>query len=290
MRKKYKWTFLALLILGACWLTFLFLSETPIAMLNPKGEIAEKQRDLLIITTAIMLIVVIPVFILTVFFAWKYRESNKKATYAPEWDTSILAESIWWGIPFVIIIVLSVITWKSCVELDPFKPLESDKKPVTIEVVALQWNWLFIYPEQGIATLNFFQFPEQTPIAFKITADAPMNSFWIPDLGGQIYAMAGMESKLHLIANESGSFRGCSSNLSGDGFAGMTFTAIACSESEFNTWVESVKHSPNHLDASTYNQLAKPSQSKPAASYSLETKDLYHQILMKYMMPDMQIK
>lgn len=178
--------------------------------------------------------------------------------------------------------MLGVITWKGCVELDPFRPLEMNKKPLKIQVIALQWKWLFIYPEQKIATVNFFQFPEQTPINFDVTADAPMNSFWIPELGGQIYAMPGMNSKLHLMADREGSFRGSSANLSGTGFSGMRFIAKASSDADFNTWVESVKQSNQSLD---YDQLVKPSSYVPEAFYLLADENLYDQVVMKYMIP-----
>ena len=195
------------------------------AVLDPKGFIAFEERDLLYITALLMLTVVVPVLVLAVVICWKYRAGNKKAKYEPEWDKSWALELVWWGFPCIIVALLSVLTVKSCLDLDPFKPLESDVKPLKIQVVALQWKWLFIYPEQKIATINFVQFPEKTPINFELTADAPMNSFWIPQLGGQIYAMPGMSTKLHLIANEAGSYRGSSSNISGNGFAGMIFTA-----------------------------------------------------------------
>jgi cytochrome o ubiquinol oxidase subunit 2 len=159
--------------------------------------------------------------------------------------------------------------------------LESNTKPLKIQVVALQWKWLFIYPEQGIATVNFVQFPEQTPINFEITADAPMNSFWIPQLGGQIYAMPGMVAKLHLIADKEGSYRGSSANLSGKGFAGMKFIAKSSSEADFEAWVDSVRQS-GPID---YTKVAEPSEYAPAAFYSLSDDNLFNQIVMKYMVP-----
>jgi cytochrome o ubiquinol oxidase subunit 2 len=259
-------------------------------MLSPKGWIAQEQKDLLLISTWLMLIIVIPVFVLAFYVVWKYREGNKKANYMPDWDQNMLVECIWWGLPFIIVTALSIITWISCVKLDPFKPLEHEKKPITIQVVALQWKWLFLYPEQGVASLGFVQFPEKTPVSFQITADAPMNSFWIPDLGGQIYAMAGMDSRLHLIADEVGNYRGCSANLSGDGFAYMTFTAKSCSEEDFHKWVESTKTSSHVLDINEYNRLVAPTINDPETSYVLTRPDLYNQVLMKFMMPDALLK
>ncbi|NDD59526.1 MAG: cytochrome ubiquinol oxidase subunit II, partial [Chlamydiae bacterium] len=176
-------------------------------------------------------------------------------------------------------------TWKSTHDLNPYKPIATSQKPLKIQVVALQWKWLFIYPEQGIATLNFVQFPEKTPVSFEITADAPMNSFWIPQLGGQIYAMPAMVSQLNLIADEQGSFRGVSANLSGDGFAGMTFVAKASSETEFHQWVNSVRRSGNFLNLKEYNRLVKPSAYCPEAFYLLKEDNLFDHILMKYKAP-----
>ncbi|PWU15941.1 MAG: ubiquinol oxidase subunit II [Chlamydiae bacterium] len=284
MKKKCKALFFILLSLSVVVLSLVYLSNADIAVLNPKGMIALKERNLFIKITLIMLIVVIPVFILTWVISWKYKEGNK-AKYTPDWDQHLLSESIWWGFPCAIVLAMSILVWKSTHELDPFKPIESIKRPLRIQVVALQWKWLFIYPEQGIATVNFLQFPEQTPINFEITADAPMNSFWIPELGGQIYAMPGMKSKLHLIANEKGSFRGSSANLSGRGFAGMTFVAKASSQTDFYQWIESINQSSNSLNLAEYTRLAEPSEDDPEIFYVLENQDLYDWIIHKYTMP-----
>jgi cytochrome o ubiquinol oxidase subunit 2 len=152
-------------------------------------------------------------------------------------------------------------------------------------VIALDWKWLFIYPEQRIATVNYVAFPEKTPVNFQITADAPMNSFWIPQLGGQIYAMPGMSTKLHLMADRTGEFRGSSANISGEGFAGMTFTAKSDTSAGFDRWVKSIKQSPNQLSLGTYDQLAKPSQDNPPMYYSLKEHNLYDIVVMKFMEP-----
>ncbi len=290
MKKTCIWAAILLALGGLTWLTIWFITTHEISMLSPKGWIAQEQKDLLLISTWLMLIIVIPVFVLAFYVVWKYREGNKKANYMPDWDQNMLVECIWWGLPFIIVTALSIITWISCVKLDPFKPLEHEKKPITIQVVALQWKWLFLYPEQGVASLGFVQFPEKTPVSFQITADAPMNSFWIPDLGGQIYAMAGMDSRLHLIADEVGNYRGCSANLSGDGFAYMTFTAKSCSEEDFHKWVESTKTSSHVLDINEYNRLVAPTINDPETSYVLTRPDLYNQVLMKFMMPDALLK
>jgi len=285
LKKKLKVTFFVLASVVIVVQLFLYLYSQDMAVLNPKGLIAIEEKKLLIITTLLMLAVVVPVLVLTIVIACRFRSSNKKAKYSPEWDKSNLLELIWWGFPCVIVAILSVLTWKSCIALDPFIPLVSNVKPVKIQVVALQWKWLFIYPEEGVASVNLVQFPENTPLDFEITADAPMNSFWIPQLGGQIYAMPGMNTQLHLIANEQGDFKGSSSNLSGIGFAGMKFIARSSSQEDFDKWVASVKTSPRNLDLSSYENLVTPSENNPVSLYSLEDDNLYHQIIMKYMMP-----
>lgn len=256
-----------------------------IAMLFPQGIIALKERDLLFILQIIMLFVIIPVYLLTFIFCWKYRAHNTKAKYTPNWDDNRLLEGIWWGIPLVFTAIIVVLTWIRTHELDPFKPLKSEKETLNIQVVALQWKWLFIYPNEKIATVNYFQIPKETPIHFEITADAPMNSFWIPQLGGQIYAMPKMRTELNLIANAAGDFRGSSANLSGEGFAGMHFIARASSSEEYQKWVEEAKKATETLDFKSYTQLAAPSKNNPVATFQLKEVDLFEQVLMKYMHP-----
>jgi cytochrome o ubiquinol oxidase subunit II len=281
-----------LLIAGAIMVFFLlaqpltvFHFRDHIAILFPKGIIALEQRNLLFIIQAIMLLVIFPVYILTFIFSWKYRSDNPKGTYDPDLVDSSLAEYIWWGIPCILTLIIAVLTWFKTHELDPFKPLASDKKPLTIQVVALQWKWLFIYPEEKIASLNFVQFPKEVPIRFEITADAPFNSFWIPHLGGQIYAMPKMRTELNLIAQAAGDFRGSSANLSGEGFAGMHFIARASSEEDFQRWLESAKGSAKGLSLEDYKQLAAPSQNNPVELYQLKTANLFDTIIEKYMHP-----
>lgn len=285
MKTKYKFLLAGLLVAAAVAVSMLYISNHNIPVLEPKGMIGEKERDLIVTSSLLMLIVVIPVFILTLVFACKYRADNEKARHDPDWEHNYIAEYCWWGVPLVIVVVLGIITWKSSHELNPFKPIENGKTPLKIQVVALQWKWLFIYPEQNIATINFVQFPEKTPIAFEITSDAPMNSFWIPQLGGQIYAMPAMRSKLHLIANEPGTYRGASANISGDGFAGMSFNAKSSTDEEFSAWVASVKQSSKTLGMSEYNQLVAPTSYDPVSTYVLGQEDLFDKVLMKYMMP-----
>jgi len=285
MKKIFKYVIVTLLILGAALASYYYIKNNNIAVLEPKGMIAQKESDLILTSSLLMLIVVVPVLLLAWFFAWRYRESNQKAKHTPDWEHNTIAEVCWWGVPLVIISVLAVITWRSSHDLNPFTPITSDKKPVTIQVVALQWKWLFIYPEQGVATINYIQIPEKTPINFEITADAPMNSFWIPQLGGQIYAMPAMRTKLHLIADSIGTFKGVSSNISGTGFAGMTFVVNATTEADFAKWVGGSQSSSKHMNMDEYNELVKPSEYNPVATYQLSDSDLFDQILMKYMAP-----
>lgn len=285
MGRKIKITLVALVIVAAALFGLRYVTIGTLQVLVPMGEIAQQEKDLFWLATWWMLIVIIPVFFASIFIAWRYRASNKKAVYSPTWDNSYIAEFIWWMVPCIIITVLSVYTWKSCHSLNPFKPIKSDVAPLKIQVVALQWKWLFIYPDYNIATVNFVQFPVNTPLNFEVSADAPMNSFWIPQLGSQIYAMPGMRSKVHLIAHKEGTFFGTSANLSGEGFAGMKFQAKASTNAAFNEWVQQVKQSPQVLNLTTYEALEAPSINNPAAYYLLQKNDLFDSILMKYMMP-----
>jgi cytochrome o ubiquinol oxidase subunit II len=285
MNKKYKTGFIVLVYVLVLVAVALFIDGNKIDVLDPQGLIAIKEKALLIQASWLMLIVVAPVFVLTFVVAYKYRADNKKADYRPDWDYNLALEVIWWGVPCIIIVILSVITWTSTHDLAPFKPLDSKVKPLRVQVVALQWKWLFIYPEHNIASLNYLQIPTNTPINFEVSADAPMNSFWIPQLGGQIYAMPGMSAKLHLIAHNEGEFRGVSANLSGKGFAGMKFMTKATTDAAFNEWIKEVAKSPNMLNTKTFNELAEPSENNPVATFVLQEKELYDQIVMKYMMP-----
>jgi cytochrome o ubiquinol oxidase subunit 2 len=264
-------------------LEVLFYHEN-IAIIFPNGPIAAEQRNLLLILQAMMLFVIFPVYILTFIFSWWYRADNTRATYDPDLVDHRILEYVWWGFPFLMVAIASVLTWYKTHELDPYKPIESDKKPIIIEAVALQWKWLFIYPEEKIATVNYLQIPVDRPIHFLITADAPMNSLWIPNLGGQIYAMPGMRTELYLVADEGGQFQGVSANISGEGFADMHFETKADSEEEYEKWIKSAKESKNSLDLAKYQELAAPSKSS-VEIYQLKEENLFNQIIMKFMHP-----
>lgn len=266
----------------------LLLSGCDMVMLDPKGMVAAAQKSLLLDSVGLMLLVVIPVILLSVFVVWAFRSGNVNAKYAPEWAHSTLLETIWWTIPCIIVGILAVMTWFTSHSLDPHRPLKDTGKPITVQVIALNWQWLFIYPEQKIASVNFLQMPVDVPVRFLITADAPMNSFQIPQLGGQIYAMPGMGTELNLIANALGDYRGMSANFSGDGFAGMNFIARASSQEDFDKWVASVKKTSKPLTIQAYKTLAKPTEEGPVQSYSAVADGLFDKVMMKYMQPGME--
>lgn len=268
--------------------TFLTRGRT-VAILQPAGTIAEQQRDLIIFASVLGLLVIIPVFVLLGFILWRYRDGNVKAKYRPNWDGSAKLETLWWGIPIFIILILAVVTWKTSHSLDPYRPLESTAKPLRIQVIALQWKWLFIYPEQQIASVNYLQIPEDTPINFEITSDAPMNSFWIPQLGGQVYAMSGMTTKLHLMADETGSYSGVSANISGEGFAGMKFTVDSTSKESFESWTEQVAGGSNELTQASYKKLAEPSSNEPVTLFATSETGLYDSVIHRYMSHDSNV-
>ena len=292
MQKPKKPVFYMLLFTGLILFIFLVMQgleiyffHENIAVLFPKGLIALKERNLLLLLQALMLLVIIPVYILTFIFSWKYRCYNRHSTYDPDLTDNVVAEYIWWGIPLVLTAIIGVLTWYKTHELDPFKPIESDRQTMTIQAVALQWKWLFIYPEEGVASLNFVQFPKDTPIRFEITADAPMNSLWIPHLAGQIYAMPSMRTELNLMADTIGDYRGSSANLSGEGFAGMHFITRVSSDEDYKQWLASAKSSSNTLDLTSYKALAAPSKDNLPEIYQLNDATLFDQIIMKYMHP-----
>jgi cytochrome o ubiquinol oxidase subunit II len=260
----------------------LALSGCNMTLLDPKGQVGIDEKNLIITATLMMLLVVVPVIIMTFVFAWKYRASNTKATYAPDWAHSNKIEVVVWGVPTLIVIALGILIWKSSHDLDPYKPLESDIKPVTIEVVMIDWKWLFIYPDQGIASVNEIKFPANVPVNFRITSDTTMGSFFIPGLGGQIYAMAGMETKLHLISNEEHVYDGMAANLTGEGFSDQKFKAYATTQADFDAWVAAAKKAPHPLDLASFNELAKPTIKNPVEFFATVQPNLFQTIIDKY--------
>lgn len=285
LMKRLIWSalFLLVILLMQPLEVVVFMKKIPV--LFPEGMIAFKERNLLFFIQALMLLVIVPVYIFTFIFSWWYRADNERSTYDPHLVDHKVAEVIWWGVPIVMLSIVAVITWYKTYELDPYRPLTSEKKPLTIEAVALDWKWLFIYPEEEIATVNILHIPKDRPLHFLITADAPMNTLWIPRLGGMVYAMPGMQTQLHLISEAEGTFRGSSAHVSGKGFSKMHFPTISTTEKLFDEWVASVKQSEKELTMESYNELAKPTIGHPEELYRLSEKNLYKKIIMKYMHP-----
>ncbi len=246
----------------------LSLTGCELALFTDNGFIGKQIGDTMIYTVSLMLIVVIPTIFLAVWIPYKFRASNDKNEYKPEWSHSNAVEMIVWGIPIAIVVLLAIETYKTSYSLDPHKeiapPAEAmQERPLKIQVVALDWKWLFIYPEEGIATVNEIAIPVHQPVQFLLSSDAAINSFFIPRLGGQLYAMSGMENKLNLMANKEGTYKGQSSNYSGFGFSNMHFTVKVLDKSGYEKWVANAKNSSNTLDDKTYNTLA--TEEKPYA-------------------------
>ncbi|PID54910.1 MAG: ubiquinol oxidase subunit II [Gammaproteobacteria bacterium] len=248
----------------------LLLTGCDFALFNSKGVAGKQIGDTVLLTASIMLIVVIPTMILAVWLPIRYRKrANNSSTYAPEWEHSSRIEFIVWAIPIAIIIVLATIAYKTSHSLDPRTPVPgTDKTPLTIQVVAMDWKWLFIYPEEQIATVNELAFPVNQPVEFLLTSYTTMNSFFIPKLSGQLYAMAGMENRLNVMATEEGVYRGMSSNYSGYGFSGMRFKTHVTSEAEYQQWVKKVKAAPQALDDASFARLTEKSRDNPVEYFS----------------------
>jgi len=264
------------------------MSGCEAVVLSPAGDIAAQQRDLLVWSVVLMLIIIIPVMALTVFFAWKYRESNKEARYEPDWDHSTHLELVIWAAPLLIIICLGAITWSGTHLLDPYRSLDRINKgqavaegvePLQVNVVAMDWKWLFIYPEYGIATVNELAAPVDRPIRFHITSTGVMNSFYIPALAGQIYAMPGMETKMNAVINRPGEYVGFSANYSGDGFSNMRFTFHGLDQAGFDQWIAGVRADSRNLDRETYLELEKPSEKVPVLHYASVDEGLFDAVL-----------
>ena len=249
------------------------------ALLDPKGPIGADEKSIIILATCLMLIVVVPVIVMTFGFAWRYRESNTRAVFAPNWAHSNKIEAVVWLVPCLIIAVLATVTWISTHKLDPYRQIAARAKPIDVEVVSLDWKWLFIYPQLQIASVNELAFPVDVPVRFHLTSSAVMNAFFIPRLGSQIYTMAGMETRLSLMANAPGTYRGISANYSGDGFSDMTFAARAMNAADFQKWIAQARAVPQKLTLAAYHRLVQPSEKVPVAYYSGVQPKLFHDIL-----------
>jgi cytochrome o ubiquinol oxidase subunit II len=278
-RMKY---FLFAGLSSLCAVTFLGGCST-ILLFDPKGPIGEAERFVIIAAGVLMAIVVIPVFIMAFWFARKYRASNTEATYMPKWSYSGKIEFFMWAGPIAIVTVLAILAWTSTHALDPYKPIRSADKPINIEAVSLDWKWLFIYPDHNIATVNQITFPVNVPVSFKLTSDTVMTSFFIPQLGSQMYAMAGMQTRLHLLADKPGAYAGHNQQISGRGYADMHFKANVVSREEFELWVQKIRESPEKLDSDRYEKLAKPSDGyHPVTYFSSVKPDLFDYIIRKF--------
>ncbi len=263
-------------------------------VMKPSGDIAVQQAHLIVVSTLLMLLIIVPVIALTILFAWRYRKNNTAATYTPDWDHSTRLELVIWGAPLLIIIALGLVTWISTHVLDPYRPLQrldanrpipAGTKPLLVEVVALDWKWLFIYPELGIATVNELVAPVDVPVRFKISASTVMNSFYIPALAGQIYAMPGMQTTLNAVINQPGEFDGFSANYSGAGFSDMKFKFVARDAAGFDAWVKSVKTAGGTLDRAGYLQLEKPSIRDAVHRYAAVDAGLFNAVVERCVAP-----
>jgi len=264
------------------------------AVLDPAGDIALQQRDIIYISTALMLLIIVPVLALIVVFAWRYRQSNKDATYDPHFDHSTALELVIWSAPLLIIICLGALTWWSTHLLDPFRPLnrisaekavDPKAKPLVVQVVSLDWKWLFIYPEQGVATVNELALPVDRQVRFELTSTNMMNTFYAPTMAGMIYTMPGMRSTLHAVLNRPGQFEGMSANYSGAGFSNMRFKLYGVDQGGFDGWVARVKGSGQVLDTNRFLELEKPSERVPAMYFSGVEGDLFDRVFNRCVRP-----
>ena len=274
----------------AVWLPLasLLLSGCSTVVLRPAGDIAAQQGLLVVISTFLMLLIIVPVIVLTLVFAWHYRQSNTAATYTPDWDHSIPLELVIWAGPLLIILALGAITWIGTHTLDPYRaltkidssrPLSIEAEPLKIDVVALDWKWLFIYPDHGVAVVNELAVPVDIPVHFTITSSSVMNAFYVPAMAGMIYAMPSMATTLHAVINRPGEYEGFSANYSGEGFSHMRFKVLGVNAGGFDTWLQKAKASKDTLSREAYLELEKPSERVQVRRYGAVTDDLFDLIV-----------
>jgi cytochrome o ubiquinol oxidase subunit 2 len=275
------------------------LAGCKMVVMSPSGDVAAQQRDLILLATGLMLLIIVPVIALTLFFAWKYRASNEAATYDPEFHHSTKLEVAIWGAPMAIILVLGTVTWITSHTLDPYRPLSrlaphrpvpAGATPLEVDVVALDWKWLFIYPQLGVATVNELALPVDRPIAFKITASSVMNSFYAPALAGQVYAMPGMQTQLHAVLNKPVESEGFSANYSGAGFSGMRFKLHGLSAADFDRWANGVRAGDAHLTQADYRILEQPSENVPVRRFAAVDPGLFSDIVRRCGLPGQDCK
>jgi cytochrome o ubiquinol oxidase subunit II len=248
-------------------------------VLDPQGPIGATERIILFDATVIMLAVVIPVIVLTLATAWWFRAGNRKANYQPDWSYSGRIEVVVWSIPALIVLFLGGIAWISSHDLDPPRPIHSDVPPINIQVVSLDWKWLFIYPDLGVASVNKLVVPAGTPISFQLTSATVMNSFFVPQLGSQIYTMSGMTTRLHLQADNPGTYPGLSAQFSGDGFSDMRFDVVALAKDGFEDWLKTTRAAGGTLDASHYADLARPSSALAPMTFGAVAPHLFETVV-----------
>jgi cytochrome o ubiquinol oxidase subunit II len=275
---------------SACTMWLRAISITTAAMLmascnegvlDPHGPVGKAERVILYDSTAIMLAVVIPVIVLTLVFAWWFRARNSHARYRPDWEYSGRIEMIIWSIPALIVLFLGGIAWTGSHDLDPTLPLAESTAPLDIEVISLDWRWLFIYPREGIASLNRLVVPAGVPLRFRLTSTTVMNSFFVPQLGSQIYAMPNMVTRLNLLADKPGTFEGLSAQFSGDGFSDMRFDLVSTEAEDFKAWVNATKRQGGVLDVKTFDELVKPAKAAGAQTYAQVSEGLFDRISLR---------
>jgi cytochrome o ubiquinol oxidase subunit II len=266
------------LLLAACCSSTLVLASCRAGPLDPQGPVGAAERVILYDATAIMLAVVVPVILLTLIFTWWFGAGNRRATYRPEWEYSGRIELIIWAIPALLILFLGGIAWISSHQLDPPRPLQSSIPALEVEVVSLDWRWLFIYPREGVATVNYLVIPTDVPVHFRLTSTSVMNSFFIPELGSQIYTMPGMTTQLNLQADKAGSYPGISAQFSGPGFSDMHFTVRAESGEGFATWVAGARGQGAILDGSAVAELLRPTRAASEYTYASIAEDPFESI------------
>ena len=254
-----------------------------IALLHPKGLVAEQQHSLMVFVVLVLLCIAIPALFILFFTAWKFRESNSKVLRSNDGRHGRIFDVVLWLIPMVILLILVSTMLPATHKYVPRQEIASDAKPLKIQVISLRWKWLFLYPDHKIATVNYLQIPANTPVHFELTADeTPMSSFWIPNLSGQLYTMTGHVNRLHIMSNEIGDYPGSTAELNGAGFAGMKFNTRVTSADEFKAWVKAAKQQPNTLDQTTYNSLAQPSENNQKAIYGAYYAGLYDRVVSRY--------
>ncbi|HCB76586.1 MAG TPA: ubiquinol oxidase subunit II [Sphingomonas bacterium] len=275
----------AMLALGGC----------DMVVMNPSGDVARQQADLILWSTGLMLLIIVPVMVLTVVFAWRYRASNEEAEYAPEWNHSTGLELIIWSAPLLIVIMLGALTWVATHTLDPYrpigriaagKPVPATQRPLEVQVVSLDWKWLFIYPEQGVASVNELVVPVDRQVRFRLSSSSVMNTFYVPAMAGMIYTMPGMETKLHAVLNKTGDFEGMSAHYSGAGFSKMRFRTYSVDEAGFEKWVSRAKGAQGRLDAKTYLQLEQPSEDDTPRQFAGVEQGIFSRIVNMCVRPN----